>query len=62
MTYQSGRDWTAVGTNLIYGATHQFGDEERGIPARPYLGLSDDDRRAVVRVLHIHIRRDLGRS
>jgi phage virion morphogenesis protein len=27
-----------VGTNLIYGATHQFGRD--GIPAREYLGLS----------------------
>lgn len=32
-----------VGTNLVYGATHQFGDEDRNIPARPYLGLSRDD-------------------
>ena len=33
-----------VGTNLIYGATHQFGDETRGIPARPYLGVSEANR------------------
>lgn len=59
-----------IGTNLIYAATHQFGDGGRTIraknqpylkfqvngrwyrkrqvtvkiPARPYLGLSDDDR------------------
>ena len=37
-------DEVRVGSNLIYAATHQFGDEERGIPARPYLGLSDVDR------------------
>ena len=37
-------DEVRVGSNLIYAATHQFGDEERGIPARPYLGLSDEDR------------------
>ena len=31
-----------VGTNLVYGAIHQFGGGEAGIaiPARPYLGLS----------------------
>lgn len=29
-----------VGSNLVYAATQQFGDESRGIPARPYLGLS----------------------
>lgn len=38
----------AVGTNLIYGAIHQFGGPAgRGkkvqIPARPYLGVSDED-------------------
>ena len=40
-------DEVRVGSNLIYAATHQFGDEERGIPARPYLGLSDEDREDV---------------
>lgn len=33
-----------VGSNLIYAATHQFGDASRNIPARPYLGLSADNR------------------
>lgn len=39
-------DEAIVGTNLVYGAIHQFGGEEVGksIPARPYLGLSDRDR------------------
>lgn len=36
---------TRVGTNMIYGAIHQFGGEEVdiAIPARPYLGLSAED-------------------
>lgn len=39
-----------VGSNVEYAAIHQFGGGEQpagtgraGIPARPYLGLSDDD-------------------
>jgi phage virion morphogenesis protein len=36
-----------VGSNLIYAATHQFGDAARNIPARPYLGLSADNRTAI---------------
>lgn len=36
-----------VGTNMVYGAIHQFGgDPARGharIPARPYLGLSPEN-------------------
>ena len=38
-------DEAEVGTNLVYGAIHQFGGDEVGIPipARPYLGLSPED-------------------
>lgn len=32
-----------VGSNLVYFATHNFGDEDRNIPARESLGLSHDD-------------------
>jgi len=38
-----GNDEAEWGSNLVYAATHQFGDEGRNIPARPYLGLSDDN-------------------
>jgi phage virion morphogenesis protein len=34
-----------VGTPLIYGAVHQFG--YKGIPARPYLGLSSENSREI---------------
>jgi phage virion morphogenesis protein len=41
-------DEVHVGTNMIYGATQQFG---RGpIPARPYLGLSAENTDEVVQV------------
>ncbi len=29
-----------VGTNLIYAASHQFGDAKRGIPQREFLGVN----------------------
>lgn len=32
-----------IGTDMVYGATHQFGDGDRNIPARPYLGVSKDN-------------------
>ena len=55
ITHVAGREGVDVGTNVIYGAIHQFGsgDLERptGIPARPYLGLDDGDRRAVERLV-----------
>lgn len=31
-----------IGANSRYAATHQFGDKERGIEARPYIGLTPD--------------------
>lgn len=46
LVYAGGVD---VGSNLIYAAHHQFGSEKEsgrgsGVPARPYLGLSPDNR------------------
>ena len=32
-----------IGSNLVYFATHNFGDEDRNIPARESIGLSNDD-------------------
>lgn len=37
-------------TTMIYGATHQFGDSSRNIPARPYLGLGFRDTQEVEEV------------
>lgn len=50
-----------VGTNLIYAATHQFGDADRKIPQREFLGLSNDNLDAVERVLADFLN-DLVRS
>lgn len=45
-SYASGGE-VHVGSNLIYAAHHHFGGDEigSGIPARPYLGVSDEDER-----------------
>jgi len=45
--YLAGDDEVEVGSNLVYAATHQYGDPGRGIPARPYLGLSDEDEQEI---------------
>lgn len=42
-----GRGFIDVGSNLIYAATHQFGDPDRNIPERPYLGVSASDENVV---------------
>lgn len=44
-------DSLIVGTDLVYGAVHQFGsrdyDGEAGTPPRPYLGISFEDAEAI---------------
>lgn len=45
------RNMVEVGSNMIYAGVHQFGNEAKGIPARPYLGLSDDDEREITAVI-----------
>ena len=37
-----------IGHDEEYGATHQFGDEERGIPQREHLGTSDDNEQELL--------------
>lgn len=38
-----------VGTDVPYGATHQLGRD--GIPARPYLGLTGENREEIERLV-----------
>ena len=51
LTYAIAPNELRIGSPLIYGATHQFGRPEAGIPARPFLGLSDADREAILDAL-----------
>ncbi len=60
-----------VGSNLVYSGTHQFGasqgdfgETSRGapipfgdIPARPYLGVSDEDEHELQNIVNDRIRR-----
>ncbi|ACQ92370.1 phage virion morphogenesis protein [Tolumonas auensis DSM 9187] len=39
------------GTPLEYGAAHQFGRDDINLPARPYLGLSDQDSEDVLSII-----------
>lgn len=51
-----------VGSNLSYAAIQQFGGEELGRdhPARPFLGISDDDARNIVGELEDWLGRKVG--
>lgn len=53
--YQVSATALEFGIDRIYGATHQFGDPSRHIPARPFLGLSPADRTTVLGILNRHL-------
>jgi phage virion morphogenesis protein len=48
INYRVGIDEVAVGTNVIYAATHNFGDPSRNIPERKFIGVSRYDEEQIV--------------
>ena len=66
---EHGKDYAIAGTNVIYAATHQFGAKQgqfatkKGrpipwgdIPARPFLGLRDQERKHIRNPILNHLR------
>ncbi|MBH0026285.1 phage virion morphogenesis protein [Pseudoalteromonas sp. SWN29] len=55
--YNVGDESLEFGTNMEYGAIHQFGGSSdmiprlAAIPARPFLGLSSNDEKEVIEIL-----------
>lgn len=65
ITYAESGDRVSIGTNMIYGAIHQFGgDAGRGrrakIPARPYLGFSRTDRLEIAGIVRRYVQGVVG--
>ena len=54
MAYNTDSHGLEFGTNRIQGATMQFGDTERNIVARPFLGISTDDEQMILDTLNDH--------
>lgn len=56
LSYQVAGDNLFVGTNAVYGARHQFGDDgDDGMPARPWLGLSPADEEEIELIVDDHL-------
>ncbi len=55
LAYNASQDGLEFGTPRIQGASMHFGDPDRGIPARPWLGLSTDDEQEVLEILSDHL-------
>ena len=49
-----------VGTNMVYGKTQQYGRPKDGIPARPFLGLSDDNIEEINDEIESWLRDEMG--
>lgn len=62
--YQIDGNSLLFGTNLVYGAMMQFGGTKAqyphlwgDIPARPFLGVSSEDRDDILEILQDHLQR-----
>jgi len=55
LNYQLGANQLMLGSNLEYAATHQFGREADGIPARPFLGIAPFEQTEILAILQDHL-------
>jgi phage virion morphogenesis protein len=64
ITYQVFQNTLSLGTNLKYAAIHQFGGRTGKnhsvlLPARPFLGVTDEDEVKVKRIMVEYIEKSL---
>ncbi len=52
MTQEADSWKVLVGATKIYAAVHQFGYAQKGIPARPYVGLNADDKTEIIEIIN----------
>lgn len=51
LRYHNSEQEFRFGSNLVYAATQQFGRPDDNIPARPFLGINDRDKRELIQTL-----------
>ena len=51
LAYQTDDYGVKFGSNKIYARTHQYGDADRGIPKRAFLGINEENKKAIVEEL-----------
>jgi len=54
------RDSVELGTTLPYAGTHQFGDDDRGIPARPFISFHERDVARWAKICEDELLRAMG--
>lgn len=65
ITFEASPEMVVVGTNVEYGAIHQYGGQAgRGkktrIPERPYLGFNEEDAEETVAIMHRFLSKAFG--
>lgn len=65
ISYYAGPDFVVIGSPMVYAGTQQFGAKARSfaggrspwgdIPARPFLGISNDDERGILDLAMEHL-------
>jgi len=55
LNYQLGNDQLMFGSNMEYAASHQLGRDEANIPAREFLGFSEQDEDEILAIFHHHL-------
>jgi len=56
ISYKADEKSVTVGTNVEYAAQHQLG--LKGLPKRQFIGIGEDDRREIVRILEEYLAGD----
>lgn len=59
IAFETSASAVTLGSNLVYALSHQMGDSDRGIPARPYLGVSDENLEDIGDVVMRFIAREM---
>ena len=76
LVYRAGANEVEIGSTKVYASTHQFGADKGAfgtnaagrlipwgdIPARPFLGLSNADRKAIEEIVADHLRHQIVTS
>lgn len=59
--YEAEKNYVRIGSNLKYARIHQFGG--RHIPARPFLGVTNDERRYIIHdMFEVYLKRHVFTS
>lgn len=57
LTQEAGSWSVVVGATKAYAAVHQYGWKEKNIIARPYLGLSAENKVEIIEIINAFLER-----